>query len=198
MPLAVILTANFHGMQTLSLGPVSERFDRAQTFPEFLGTAVKNAELWRSIAARASVPAELVERVTALGGQWKILVLNEDWCGDSVNSLPLFAKLAELAPNLELRILGRDANPDLMESHLTNGSRSIPVVMVLDENFREYGWWGPRPAELQAWVLDTGKTMEKEDRYREVRRWYARDRGATILAEFVELLERAAASSNSD
>lgn len=181
--------------QPSSLSPAAlrERFDRARTFQEFLASAESNVELWRSLAARADVPAAIVERVRALGGPWKLLVLNEDWCGDAVNSVPYVARLAERAPNLELRILERDANPDLMNAHLTGTSRSIPVVIVYDEDFVEYGWWGPRPAELQAWVLGPGMALEKTDRYREVRRWYARDRGATTLAEVVALLERAAA-----
>ena len=177
----------------LSTAPMGERFQAAQTFPEFLASARKNAELWSAVASRALVPDDVLERVTALGGSWRLLLLNEDWCGDAVNSVPYIARLAELAPNLELRILGRDDNPDLMDAHLTNGSRSIPVVMVFEEEFRPYGWWGPRPAELQEWVLGPGMELAKEDRYREVRRWYARDRGATILAEFAALLERAAA-----
>jgi hypothetical protein len=89
-------------------------------------------------------------------------------------------------------LLGREANPDLMDAHLTNGSRSIPVVMVLDSRYEERGWWGPRPTELQAWVMREGMRLSKTDRYRELRRWYARDRGLTTLSEVVMLLERAA------
>src|SRR5690606_28194364 len=118
-----------------------------------------------------------------------LLVLNEDWCGDAVNTVPYVAALAEAVPGFELRIVGRDANPDLMDAHLTNGSRSIPVVIVLDEAYRELGWWGPRPRELQAWVLDEGLALPAEERYREIRKWYARDKGRTALAEIVALLE---------
>jgi len=52
-------------------------------------------------------------------------VLVEDWCGDAVNTLPVIGRLAEHASNIELRVVGRDANLDLMDAHLTNGSRSI-------------------------------------------------------------------------
>src|SRR5690606_26653866 len=117
--------------------PLADQFAEGQTFEDFVASADANAELWRSIASRTSVPEAVVERVAALGGPWKLLVLNEDWCGDAVNTVPVVAKLAELTPNLELRILGRDDNPDIMDAHLTNGSRSIPVVIVLDEHFRE-------------------------------------------------------------
>src|SRR5690606_33269587 len=114
-----------------------------------------------------------------------------DWCGDAINTVPLFDRLAQEAPNLELRLLGRDANPDLMDTHLTNGSRSIPVVMILDEEFRELAWWGPRPRPLQEWVLSEGLELPPEERYAEVRRWYARDAGRTTIEEIVSLMESA-------
>ena len=169
-----------------------ERYQAAQTMEAFVAAARENVELWRSTYARARVPDELVERAAALPGRFRLLVLLEDWCGDAVNTVPVIARLAEAAPNLELRVLPRDENPDLMDAHLTGSSRAIPVVMVLDEDFRELGWWGPRPAELQAWATSPGaRAMTKDDRYREIRRWYARDRGRTTLEEIVQLLESA-------
>jgi hypothetical protein len=88
-------------------------------------------------------------------------------------------------------VLRRDENVDLMDAHLTDGARAIPVVLVLDENYVERGWWGPRPADLQRWATSAGaRAMTEHDRYREVRRWYARDRGRATLAEVLLLLER--------
>jgi ADP-heptose:LPS heptosyltransferase len=138
------------------------------------------------------VPEEYVRRVAALGGAWHLLVLSEDWCGDAVNTVPVVAKLAELSTNLDLRVLARDENLDLMDAHLTGTARSIPVVMALDDEFREQGWWGSRPAELQSWVVGPGRALEKDERYKAVRAWYARDAGKTTLEEVVATLERAA------
>jgi hypothetical protein len=169
-----------------------ERYLGAPEFDEMLATAETNAELWAAVWRRARVPDEFVQRVAALGRAWHLLVLSEDWCGDAVNAVPIVAKLVELSPNVDLRVLARDENPDLMDTHLTGTSRSIPVVIVLDEEFQEQGWWGPRPAGLQRWVLGPGRMLAKDERYRQVRAWYARDAGHTILEEVVATLERAA------
>jgi hypothetical protein len=169
-----------------------ERYLGAPEFDEMLATAEKNADLWAAVWRRARVADELVQRVAALGGAWHLLVLSEDWCGDAVNSVPVLAKLAELTPNADLRVLARDHNLDLMDTHLTGTSRSIPVVIMLDEHYRERGWWGSRPAELQAWVLGPGQALDKEERYKFVRGWYARDAGRTTLEEVVAILERVA------
>ena len=171
---------------------LKDRFETAPRFAEFLAAAQKNATLWRDTYRLTKVPDEAVARAAAVPGRWHLLVLVEDWCGDAVNTIPYLARLAELSPNLDLRVLGRDANPDLMDAHLApSGARAIPVVIVLDESFGERGWWGSRPRELQAWMEAEGRAMEKEERYRHVRTWYARDRGRSTLHEVLALLEAA-------
>jgi hypothetical protein len=152
------------------------------TFREFL-EGVGSQHPWREFYDRARVPEELVRRALDLSGKWHLLVLAEDWCGDGANSLPYLAKLAEAAPNLELRILSREGNPDLMDRHLTGETRGIPVVMILDEDFREVGWWGPRPTPLQELFIREIKALPKPERYPRLRAWYAKDRGRTTLEE---------------
>lgn len=168
-----------------------ERYEGGAAMEQFIDHARDNQALWRAMYARAAVPEEVLERASRLPAR-HLLVLAEDWCGDAVNTIPLLARLAEAVPGMDLRILPRDANPDLMDAHLTAGARAIPVVMVLDEDYRELGWWGSRPRPLQAWVRAEGMSMEKADRYREARRWYARDRGRTTLDEVVALMEQTA------
>lgn len=170
---------------------VRERFAAGAPFHDFVAAARANVDLWRAVFARASVSDDAVARVAALGGPWHLLVLAEDWCGDAVNSVPVIARLVERSPNLDLRILARDANLGLMDAHLTGGSRSIPVLILYDAEFQERGWWGPRPRALQSWVGTAGRSLDKESRYREVRRWYARDRGAAIVDEVISLVEHA-------
>jgi hypothetical protein len=168
------------------------RYERALTFERYLEGVEKNRELWRAVHERVELPAELVEAARAAGGGWHLLALSEDWCGDAVNTLPVVARLAAEV-GWDLRVLSRDANPDLMDAHLTNGrSRSIPVVIVYDALFREVGWWGPRPGEIQEWILGEGLAMPSPERYKVVRRWYAQDRGRTTLAELLEVVARAA------
>ena len=175
----------------VSRATLRERYLAAPDFAAMLAAAQKNAELWAAMWRHARVDEEHASRVAALPGRWHLLVLSEDWCGDAVNTVPIVAKLAERSSNIDLRVLGRDANPDLMDAHLTGASRSIPVVIALDDSFEERGWWGPRPTVLQHWVSGQGQLLEKSARYREARIWYARDRGRTTLEEVVSMLERA-------
>ena len=165
------------------------RYCEGETFAEFMARPIKNHELWVGIYKHLTIPVEMSARVEALGGRWHLLVLTEDWCGDAVNIVPIIAKLAESVSNMDMRMLARDENLDIMDTHLTGRSRSIPIVILLNQKYEECGWWGPRPRELQRWVMHKGMSLPKDERYREVRTFYARDRGLSTIREIVAMLE---------
>jgi hypothetical protein len=145
----------------------------------------EHCPLWEGVYRLARIPDWAREAVPP-GTRRKLLVIAEGWCGDASNTVPVVARFAELAPGFELRVIERDANPEVMDQYLTNGSRSIPIVIALDENYQEVGHWGPRPTELQAWVMANRSTLPKSELYPQVRKWYARDRGETTLREVLE------------
>ncbi len=168
------------------------RFETGDTFEQFMAKEFTNKLFWQQIYKRAVVGDDVLRRARELGAKWHLLALNEDWCGDSVNILPYVAKLADAVPGFDLRIVRRDENLDIMDAHLTGKSRSIPIIILLDEKFCECGWWGPRPAELQKWVIAEGLKLPKDERYKQARGWYARDRGASTMNEIVSTFEHCA------
>jgi hypothetical protein len=165
------------------------RYCGGETFADFMARSIKNHELWLGIYKHVLIPIDVSARVEALGGHWHLLILSEDWCGDAVNIVPVIAKLTESVSNMDMRILARDQNLDIMDAHLTGKSRSIPIVILLNPKYQECGWWGPRPRELQKWVIEKGVLLAKEERYKEVRTFYARDRGLSTMREIVAMLE---------
>jgi hypothetical protein len=172
-------------------------WDGGFTWAAYMADEVQtNRALWEGVARGVRLPAWALERAAAAGGSWKLLVISEDWCGDASNTVPVIAALAEAAPELEMRVVKRDENPELMDEYLTGESRSIPLAVLLDEQFRPRGRWGPRPAELQEFVMreKSAGTRPPAEIYRDVRSWYARDRGASTLREVLEVIEAAGSS----
>lgn len=159
-------------------------WDGALTFPAFLAASTKHKGLWEGIYAIARLPGWATAAWPPDHGR-KLLVIAEDWCGDASSTVPVLAKLADQVPGLELRILRRDEHPDVMDRYLTNGSRSIPIVIALDAGFQELGHWGPRPRILQAWVMANRTLVPKAELYPQVRQWYARDRAESTLREVI-------------
>jgi hypothetical protein len=150
----------------------------------------KHRPLWEGVYRKSSVPGWAVETARALGGPVNLLVLTEDWCGDAANTVPVIARLAEVVPHIELRLLKRDEHPELMDGYLTAGARSIPLAIALDSDFSPLGRWGPRPRELQEFVLREKRAgiRPSADIYRDTRTWYARDRGASTLRELLDAM----------
>lgn len=160
----------------------------AATYDQFISEVEKNSGLWEGVYRTTTVPEWAVEKVAQHRGLLRMIILTEDWCGDAANTVPVLAKLANEIPTMDARILKRDENPEVMDAYLTNGARSIPIAILLDADFQEIGHWGPRPKELQQWVIDNKDTIPKEERYPHVRRWYAKDKGESTLRELLELL----------
>ncbi|MEO7520254.1 MAG: thioredoxin family protein [Gemmatimonas sp.] len=162
----------------------------AVTLQSYIDGPIVNQELWHLTTRLARLSENAVARARALANRRRVLVLLEDWCGDAMFTVPFAERLVAQNASLALRVLQRDMHPALMDMHCTNGSRSIPVVMLFDERGIELAWWGPRPSPLQHWVVTEGLGMAKPLRYKGIRTWYARDRGETTLHELLTMLEQ--------
>ena len=160
----------------------SSLWDQALPFDGYVAASTQHRGLWEGLYRTARLPDWALSALPP-GVRRRLLVLAEDWCGDASNTVPVLARLADAVPGLELRVLRRDEHPEVMDRYLTNGSRSIPIVIALDEGFAELGHWGPRPTELQSWVLANRLTIPKTELYPQVRRWYARDHGESTVRE---------------
>lgn len=135
---------------------------------------------------------DLLNLLNGLKRRYIWLVITEAWCGDAAQNLPVLHLMAKQAPNIDLKLVLRDENPELMDEYLTNGSRSIPKLIILDaETLQELGTWGPRPAAtlplLKAYKADPNKTHEEFAK--EIQLWYAKDRTLSTQHEIMAKLQ---------
>lgn len=140
----------------------------------------------------AKISPDLEKIVTSISSPQVWLVITEAWCGDAAQSLPFIAKLAELNPLIKLKFVLRDENPALMDAYLTEGARSIPILIGLDEDLgKELFVWGPRPEYLQnrlkAYKLDPQNITPKEFADG-THLWYARDKNQSLEKELAPLI----------
>lgn len=70
------------------------------------------------------------------------LVLTEGWCGDAAQNIPVIHKIAAENPNINFKLVLRDENLELMDAFLTNGGRSIPKLIALNEKKEVINTWG--------------------------------------------------------
>lgn len=142
----------------------------------------------------SKISEEAQSVVEAIDSPQTWLVLTEAWCGDAAQNMPYLEKLASLNPLLKVRYLLRDENPALMDAFLTNGARSIPKVIGLDEDSLEVLFdWGPRPKELQDLMLaykQNPNGESPEDFKKSVHLWYAKNKNQHLEKEFVDLFSQ--------
>ena len=131
----------------------------------------------------------LLKQLLALKRNYLWLVITEAWCGDAAQVIPVLNQLSLATPKIELKLIMRDEHLELMDAYLTDGSRSIPKLIVVDKDSGEVmGSWGPRPAEAQKLVLDN-KHAANPLPYSEfliiLQRWYNKDKTLSIQAELL-------------
>lgn len=121
----------------------------------------------------------------------KWLVITEPWCGDASQLVPIFNAMASTNDSIELRCVLRDENPELMDQFEYNGSRAIPVLILLDDDYNVVARWGARPAPAQEFVEEY-KAQDPKPPYEELsiklQKWYNQDKTITSQKEIGELL----------
>lgn len=126
------------------------------------------------------------------------LIITESWCGDAAQIIPLIARIAEVSPSIDVRMVLRDENLDLMDNFLTKGGRSIPKVIILNDKQEVLDTWGPRPQAAQE-VYDSWKNDPDRVPYKEfhvtLQKWYLEDKGLNTFQEIAEILQRIAKKS---
>ena len=118
------------------------------------------------------------------------LILAEGWCGDAAQTIPIFHLIEKQFPKIKIKLLLRDENVELMDHFLTDGSRSIPKVLMLDaSSLNLLAQWGPRPSEaialinnLKAAKVDMMEIKEK------LHAWYAKNKGVAVQSEIIDII----------
>lgn len=119
------------------------------------------------------------------------LVIAEGWCGDAAQILPIINKMAQVSDAIDLRIVLRDDNDDLMNMFLTNGTKSIPKLIIIDKESQEVvDHFGPRPQGAKQLILDYKAThgIVDETAKIELQKWYLTDKGVSTQNEIITLL----------
>lgn len=124
-----------------------------------------------------------------LAGKQTWLVLTEGWCGDAAQNIPYLNKLAQENPNIELKLVLRDQNNELMNDFLTNGGQAIPKLISLDENNNVLFSWGPRPTNAAKLISDYKAEHGVVDAQikKDLQIWYNKNKGADVYSDLVEL-----------
>lgn len=157
---------------------------------DLLSYSVLNDKRMSRLDKTIEISEEIKNKVKAVEKEQTWLVLTEGWCGDAAQNVPVINKIAEENSNINLQLVLRDENLELMDEFLTNGGRSIPKLIALDENHNVIGTWGPRPTEATVMVEEYKEKNGKLDAEfkKDLQIWYNKNKGKNTEQDLISLL----------
>lgn len=121
------------------------------------------------------------------------IVITEPWCGDAAHSIPFLHLAAQLNPLISVEYELRDSPPFRINDYLTNGSKSIPKLIIQDNQGNDLAVWGPRPAGCQQLFNQLkAEGVDFEAQKTAQQNWYNADKGLSLQQEIGELIKQAA------
>lgn len=164
---------------------------RGRTYATFLAAVERRKEMWQSNTAWGKVHPDLLARGRALSGPIRLLVVLEDGCSDSANTIPYLATFADsLGGILDLRLVNSTEGKWVMERHRTgDGRAATPTVVLLDADGNDVGCWVERPAALAKWMNDNRSKLSGQELMDGKFTWYNTDRGAETVREILDMIE---------
>lgn len=159
--------------------------------PDLLHYSELNEVRMNRLEKTIKISIENIQKLESLQKEYIWLVIAEGWCGDAAQILPIIHKMAELSDKIELKIVLRDDNEALMNLFLTNGTKSIPKLIVIDKNTLEVlRDFGPRPQGAKQLILDykVAHGSVDETAKTDLQLWYLHDKGLSTQNEIMDLM----------
>jgi len=160
----------------------------ADTSEEKVALTKLNASRLRRLDKTISIPEAAVEHFRNITTPQTWLLIVESWCADAVQTIPVIHKMAAISSNVTFKIGLRDENEALMNHYLTNGARSIPKLLFMNEAYSVFDTWGPRSKKATQLVMDYKKEYGRidDDFKKNLQMWYLKDGGASIVEDLVK------------
>jgi hypothetical protein len=156
--------------------------------PDYINYAKLNWSRMNRWVKQALPSAEIVQTMAEITEPQHWIVITEPWCGDAAQIIPFINMIAALNPLISVDYQLRDAEPFLINKHLTDGGKAIPKLVIQNESGHDIASWGPRPVECQV-LYNKLKAdgADFETMKTELQKWYNADRGIQIQEELNRL-----------
>ena len=175
--------------QHLSSVELEALWGEARSFADFVDSAHQQRARWRGNYERGTPADDDIERARRLLSGVRLLAVAEDWCSDSVDTVPYLARLVEAVPEAQLRIVDASRGDAVLGTHTTaDGRKATPTIVLLDSGGAEIGAFVERPAALQTWYFNHRDELTREQIIDRKTAWYDEDRGRSTVRQVLDML----------
>lgn len=159
---------------------------------EYISYTRMNVQRMDRLDKTIEISADVANEILNLNKPLIWLVITEAWCGDAAQICPVIAQLAGINSNIDLKFILRDEHPEIMNLYLTNGGKSIPILVCLDaKTLSPLGHWGPRPQKAQEMMLEHKNNPQEPylEFVKKMQLWYLQDKTESTQLEITDKLK---------
>lgn len=164
-----------------------------QQSEELTGYSSMNVTRMNRLDKTIKISIENISILQNLNSEYIWLIISEGWCGDAAQLLPIFNKMASHSnKKIEVKIVFRDENEELMNLFLTNKTKSIPKLIIIDKQTGNIcNDFGPRPKGAASLINNFKREngVIKDEARAELQLWYLHDKGQSTQNEVIEIME---------
>jgi hypothetical protein len=170
----------------------NEKSTGKEQSPELTNYSSLNETRMNRLDKTMKISEEITQNLKSLQNEYIWLVISEGWCGDAAQLLPIFDKMADASEGkIELKIVLRDENEELMNLFLTNKAKAIPKLIVINrETGGALAHWGPRPKGAADLITNYKKEHGALDETvkADLQLWYLHDKGLSTQNEIIGMM----------
>jgi hypothetical protein len=157
--------------------------------PDYMNYAKLNWSRQQRWLKLGILNAELVCIIENIRKEQHWTIITEPWCGDAAHIVPFLHRLSQLNSLIKVDYQLRDTEPFLIDHYLTNGSKSIPKLIIADKENNDLKVWGPRPAGCQQLYDQLLKDhVDMAAKKIALQQWYNADKGVSLQKELITVL----------
>lgn len=159
--------------------------------PDYIHYVKMNQTRASRLSRKGKLLPQLEELITRIDQETYWLLITEPWCGDAAHCHPFVARYAAMNDHITLKVQNRDTPGSEIDNYLTNGGKSIPMLIVRDAYHRDLFTWGPRPKDAQELYLDLkNQSVEWPEILKQLQLWYSKNKGVMMQEEWYDLFQQ--------
>ncbi|HMO33110.1 MAG TPA: thioredoxin family protein [Lacibacter sp.] len=164
--------------------------------PDYLDYTRLNWSRMNRWMKTGKLSAALLDHLHTIDSPQQWIIITEPWCGDAAHNIPFLQMAGDANKLITVSYELRDAAPFRIDQYLTNGTKSIPKLIIRDAGGKDLGTWGPRPANCQVLYSRLKEEQAPFETVKvELQNWYNQNKGKDLQDELLQVLNAMAATA---
>ena len=133
-------------------------------------------------------PSSQIKNIISKLPPMDVYIIMENWCGSSANIVPYAVKMLNTIAETKIHVVPRDVNEDFMNLYLSDGKKSIPIIIGFDKTGNELFKWGSATSVQTEYSKHLqAQKMEFSDFILAMKKWFLEHNEEAIEGDFISV-----------